>query len=380
MVWLKHMKRIFMITFLNFFISGGLTLIIPLLLLERNVDLVEIGLVLSILPLVFLLVRLVIALIADSKGWNRLHLLVNWPASVASVLIYLIANSTPFFLFGKVFEAIKESSYWAVNRTAIFSLSPNREVKEATRNNAVIFLSTAMGSAMAGLTLSYFGFTITLGVFAIFAMIIAVPAAMCWKNENQNLEKKPLGFGKIVNFRNYDKMFWLISITMLLFSLAFYPLLNLLIPVFMAQQLGYSYVTIGIAYMLFNLIASGIIFGTLKTPLGIKRVAIQVAIGLFASFLLAFTNSYFFILFFMLAISEGLGMGFFEAIIAKAAKGKPSVSIDIGMLHIPMRFAEFGSLLYAGFIAERLGYTPLFVSSGIFFLMFSLLALNFVRK
>jgi len=47
------MKRILAITFLNFFISGGLTLAIPLLLLERNVDLVEIGLVISILPLVF---------------------------------------------------------------------------------------------------------------------------------------------------------------------------------------------------------------------------------------------------------------------------------------------------------------------------------------
>lgn len=374
------MKRILTITFLNFFISGGLTLIIPLLLLERNVDLVEIGLVLSILPLVFLLVRLVIALIADSRGWNRLHLLLNWPGSVLSVLIYLVANSTSFFLLGKIFEAIKESSFWALNRTAIFSLSPNREVKEATRNTAVIFLSTAIGSAIAGLTLSYFGFTITLGVFAIFALLIAVPAALCWKNDNQNLKIKTSGFGKIVNFRNYGKTFWLISITLLLFSLAFYPLLNLLIPVFMAQQLGYSYVTIGIAFMLFNLIASAAIFGTLKTPLGIKRVIIQLAIGLSASFLLAFSNYYFLVLFFMLAISEGLGMGFFEAIIAKATKGKPSVSIDIGMLHIPMRFAEFASLLYAGFIAKRLGYAPLFVSSGVFFLLFSLLALHFVRK
>jgi len=43
------MKRILALKFLNFFISGGLTLAIPLLLLERNVDLAEIGLVISIL-------------------------------------------------------------------------------------------------------------------------------------------------------------------------------------------------------------------------------------------------------------------------------------------------------------------------------------------
>jgi MFS family permease len=374
------MKRVLAITFLNFFISGGLTLIIPLLLLERNVDLVEIGLILSILPLVFMLVRLLIALVADSRGWNRLHLLLNWPGSVLSIFFYLLAISTPFFLIGKIFEAIKESSYWAVNRTAIFSLSPNREVKEATRNTAMIFFSTAIGSAIAGLVISYFGFAITLTIFMIMALFIAVPAISFWKSSNQSVKINTSGFVKLMNLKNYGRRFWLISITMLLFSLAFYPLLNLLIPVFMAEQLGFSYVIIGIAYMLFNLIASLVIFSTIKTSLGLKRVIIQISIGLSASILLAFSNYYFVVLFFMLAISEGLGMGFFEAIIAKATKGKPSVSIDIGLLHIPMRFAEFASLLYAGFIAEKLGYAPLFVSSGIFFLMFSLLALHFIRN
>ncbi|UCF45323.1 MAG: MFS transporter, partial [Candidatus Bathyarchaeota archaeon] len=132
-----HMKRILAITFLNFFISGGLTLAIPLLLLERNVNLVEIGLVISILPIVFLVARLLMALVADLRGWNRFYLLLNCPASLLSTFIYFVASSTPMFLFGKIAEAVKESSYWAVNRTAIFSLSPKREEKEATRNTAV---------------------------------------------------------------------------------------------------------------------------------------------------------------------------------------------------------------------------------------------------
>ena len=120
-----QMKRILTVTFLNFFISGGLTLAIPLLLLERNVDLVEIGLVISILPLFFLIARLMMAMVADLSGWNRFYLLVNWPGSLLATVTYFIASSTPMFLIGKIFEAVKESSYWAVNRTAIFSLSPN---------------------------------------------------------------------------------------------------------------------------------------------------------------------------------------------------------------------------------------------------------------
>jgi len=75
------LKRIFSITFLNFFVSGGLTLIIPLLLLERKIDLIEISMVVSVLPLVFFIVRVLLAVFADLKGWRRFYLLINWPAT-----------------------------------------------------------------------------------------------------------------------------------------------------------------------------------------------------------------------------------------------------------------------------------------------------------
>lgn len=373
------MKRIFAVTFLNFFISGGLTLAIPLLLLERNVDLVEIGLVISILPLVFMVARLFVALVADLKGWNRIYILLNWPSSLLATFLYFVANSTPMFLMGKIAEAMKESSYWAVNRTTIFSLSPKREEKEATRNTAVLFLSTAIGSAAAGLSISYVGFSTTLAILMVAAGTIGVPAALLWKAQKQNFEFKPARIKGLINLRSYGRRFWFVSMTLLFFALAYYPLLNLVLPVFMAQQLGYSYFSIGTAYLLFNIIASAIIFSTLRFSLGVKRVILQSAIALFASFLLAYSNSYFPGLFLALAVAEGLGMGFFECIIAKATKNKQSVSVDIGLLHVPYRFAEFASLLYAGFIAQTIGYFPVFVSSGIFFTIFSVLALYFLR-
>jgi MFS family permease len=374
------MKRILAITFLNFFISGGLTLAIPLLLLERTVDLAEIGLVISVLPLVFLVTRLFLALIADLKGWNLFYLLLNWPSTLLSTIIYYVASSTPMFLIGKIAEAMKESSYWAVNRTTIFSLSPNREEKESIRNTAVLLISTAIGSAVVGIGIAFFGFSITLGLLILAASIIGFPAALLRKSSKQKSEIKPIKVKGIINLRSYGKRFWFVSITMLFFSLSFYPLLNLLIPVFMAQQLGYSYVTIGIAFMLFNLIASAIIFSTLKSSLGIKRAILQSGIALLSLIVLAYSNFYFLGLFLLLAVAEGLGMGFFESIIAKATKNKPSVSVDIGLLHVPFRFAEFASLLYAGFIAQNIGYTPVFVSCGIFFAIFSFLALYLIKN
>jgi len=133
-----QMKRVAAITFLNYFVTGGLTLAIPLLLLERNVNLAEIGLVISVLPLVFLFVRLLFAALADQLGWAPFFILLNWPGTFFSTTIYFLANSTFAFLLGKIVEAVKESSYWAVNRTAIFSISPKQRGKEATRISAVI--------------------------------------------------------------------------------------------------------------------------------------------------------------------------------------------------------------------------------------------------
>ena len=81
-----------------------------------------------------------------------------------------------------------------------------------------------------------------------------------------------------------------------------------------------------------------------------------------------------------LSVAEGLGAVFYESVIAKATKNNPNVSIDIGLLIVPLRFAEFGSVLYAGVVAQNLGYTPVFAASGFFFMIFSVLAFYILKK
>ena len=237
-----------------------------------------------------------------------------------------------------------------------------------------------MGSAVAGFGIAYFGFSFTFSILIVAAGFIAIPAAFLWKIPKQNFRLNQLRFGEIINPRKKGKMFWFVSMTSVFFSLAFFPLLNLLLPVFMVQQIGYDYLNVGIAYMLYNLIVSIVILCTLRFSLGIKRVILQSSIALFATFLLASSSCYFFALFLALAVAEGLGWFFYESIIAKATKDKPNVSVDIGLLIVPLRFAEFGSVLYAGLIAQYIGYAPVFASSGIFFLIFSFLAFHLLRK
>lgn len=369
------MKRIMAITFLNYFVTGGLVLTIPLLLLERNVNLPEIGFVLSILPLVFLFVRLLFAAVADQLGWAPFFLFINWPGTFFSTLIYYLANSTPAFLLGKIVEALKESSYWAVNRTAIFSLTPEQKGKATTRISAIISLSFAVGGAVAGVGIAYLGFSFTLGILIIASSIMGIPAALLWRTHRRDSKLKIRSAIALLDPRGRSRAFWLVSFAMLFYSLALHPLGALLLPAFMAQELGYDYVSIGIAFLLYNVVSFAAAIGTLKIPLKIARALVQSIIALFATFLLANSGLYFPALFLILAVANGLGLGFFESIIARATENRVTVSVDIGLLHIPVRLAEFSSVLSVGYVVQSFGYLPAFVASGIFFTAFSLLSL-----
>jgi len=373
------MKRVVAITFLNYFVTGGLALTIPLLLLERKVNLAEIGFVISILPLVFLFVRLLFAALADQLGWAPFFVLLNWPGTFFSTTIYFLANSTFVFFLGKIVEAVKESSYWAVNRTAIFSLSPKQKGRAATRISAVISLSFAVGSAVSGLGITYMGFSFTLGILIIASSIMGIPAALLWRTDKRDSKPKISSAIALLDPRGRSKTFWLVSFAMLFYSLALYPLGALLLPIFMAQQLGYGYISIGMAFMLYNVISFLVAIFSLKIPLEVGRVFVQSLSALFATFLLANSGVYFPALFLILAVANGLGLGFFESIIARATENRATVSVDIGLLHIPVRLAEFSSVLGAGFVAQSLGYMPVFVASGIFFAAFSVLSLYILK-
>ena len=376
------MKRIIAITSLNYFVSGALSLLIPLLLLDRKVNIADIGIILSILPLVFMTARLAFAALADHVGWSVVFLILNWPATLISIMIYFFANSITGFSLGKILEGIKESAYWAVNRTAIFALSPKQEEKEATRINAVIWISTAAGTAAAGIGIAFLGFSSTLVMLIVASTILGIPSLLLWK-PGKTIAKPRMPQTRTLSLfdpRGRTKQFWLVSIALMFNSLATYPIITLLLPVFMDQQLNYGYVTIGGAFMLYNVVAAIATLLTLRAPLNAKRAAIQSILGLVATFLLASAGFFFVALLLILAVVRGLGIGFFESMIVKATKNRKTVSVDIGFLHVPMRLAEFASVLSAGFIAQLIGYAPVFIASGIFFAIFSIMSLHIVKN
>jgi MFS family permease len=329
---------------------------------------------------VFLSARLVFAAIADYIGWSHVFLLINWPTTLASTVIYSFAFSLPVFFIGKIVEGLRESSYWAVIRTAIFHLSPKRAGNEATKNNAVIWLATAFGGATAGIGITYLGFSSALSVLAFASLAIGIPAIMLWKSSTKTPMPKTQRLFAPLNPKGRSRMFWMVSIAIMFNSLAVYPLVALLLPVFMNQQLGYDYITIGLLFMVYNAISAAATFLSLKRPLSLQRAIILTVVSVVASFLLTGSGFFFATCLFSLAFVRGYGIGFFEHTVVKVAQDSKNVSIDIGLLHIPMRIAEFASVLASGFLAQTFGFTPVFLTTGIFFGIYVFLSLNILKS
>lgn len=366
------LKRVMTITFITHFVTSGIALAVPLALLERRVSLIEIGIVLSILPIIFLTVRVIFAAIADQIGWSPIFLLNSINLTLATS-IYLNAKSPLEFAIGKIFEGFAISAFWAVGRTATYILSPGREARESTKIIATASIGGALGGALTGFIMSIMGINMAFTILIIASIIQIYPTILLWRigiNKNKLNLLKAL---KALNPKGKGWKFWYISIIMAVNSLSRYPLFNLVLPVYMAKELKYSYMDIGIISMFYQLTSSIIIYATLKLPLNFTRAIIQSIIYFSACVSIPNALNILPMVMIIMAFADGLGAKFYENIIAKVTKNKrETLSIDIGILHVPMRIFESTALIIFGFIIENFGYEIVFIISGLAYTLFSI--------
>jgi hypothetical protein len=132
--------------------------------------------------------------------------------------------------------------------------------------------------------------------------------------------------------------------------------------------------------MLYNLTSAAATYLTIKKPLSLGRAIMLTVVSIIASSLLAISGFFFPILVIALAFVRGYGIGFFEHAVVKVAKDSKNVSVDIGLLHAPMRLAEFSSVLAAAFVAQAIGFAPVFVATGAAFGVFAFTSLYALKS
>jgi MFS family permease len=374
------LKRVLAISFITNFIYGGIVIAVPLALLNRGVSLVEIGAILSIMPAIFLVVRVIFAAIADQIGWSPIFL-VNTISMTTATIIYSIAKSPLEFAIGKIFEGITMSAYWAVSRTATYELSPGRETSEATRVIATVSIGGAIGGATTGLLMNMINVDAAFPILTAISTIQLYPTILLWKTGLKSGRLNILKALKALDLRGRNLKFWYTSIIMAINSLSRYPLFNMILPVYMAKILGYDYMGIGFMTAIYNITSSLTIYLTLNKPLNVARAITQSTVYFIACIGIAKYTNLLPILMIVMAFADGLGAKFYEAIIVKATRNRhETISVDIGVLHIPMRIFESTALIIFGLIVEILGYDAAFIISGLAYISFSILSYIETRK
>jgi len=362
-------KKLIPINFLQYFIGSALAIVLPLLLLERGIEIATIGVIFASLPVVFLVARTVFAAIADQAGIRRFFLL-NALANSGMLIIYCLANSPPLYALGRVVEGVKDSAFWAVVRTAAFSDVRGREAKTATVLSGVRTLATALGMLGAGAAIALWSFEATL--FALFALsLLLFPPSLLLREDTG---KWSLREAARMIFRKRSASFWKASLAISLYGLAANMLFVL--PIFMKSELKLGYQEIGVFFALYYLFSATVTLLSvrMRLPFGWACAGALLLFSPAAAFL--WNAQLFLPLFILLALGDGFAAVIFEAVIARTCAGDSSVSTDIAVMHAPFRVMELIAFVGAGWVAQHYGFAPVFAGAALAFALFCTAALG----
>jgi len=352
---------------LNSFVSGILAIALPLMMKERNIDIVVMGLVFASLPLIMQFGRMFFATVSDFWG-RKLFFVSNGFLGVISALIYYFAHTPVEFLFGKVMEGTKQGALWAVNRP--FLLEKNgRHWRILVYLRAVMYVAFAVGSLLAGFFVIWFLYEGTMmlcaliGVFVVFLSFLLVGG-----RKKQFSMKEALHF---LDFRKKKRLFKIFMILFFVLGLSWGFRGGFVIPLFL-DNFGFAAETIGLILGVQILLAG--IFSYLFSKRGSMRQLILLSGVLYSVtfFLLGFLSSVF-------ASALLIAYGFVEGMTSIGQEGilsritdKNSYGTDIGLLMMGLHVGETLSLALSGFLISMWGFAAPFLLTASTYAIFSL--------
>lgn len=229
MEYLDQVRTVLFIQVLNSFVSGVLAVALPLMMKERNIDIVIMGLVFASFPLIMQFGRMLFATVSDF--WGRKPFFVsNGLLGVISGLIYYFAHTPVEFLFGKVMEGTKEGAIWAVNRPFLLEKSGGHS-RILVYLRAVMYAAFAVGSLLTGFLVIWFLYEGTMlfcaliGILVIFFSLMLVS-----ERKNRFSVKKALHF---LDLRKKKRLFKIFLILFFVLGLSYGFRGGFVIPMFL---------------------------------------------------------------------------------------------------------------------------------------------------
>lgn len=360
------MDELRIINFLDAFITSSLSIIIPLLLVARGVSVVQIGLVVSMSPVIFVVSRSIFAAMSDQVGVRRFFIL-NGVMNVISFLIYMVASSPFLFSIGKMFEGVRNGTIWAVNRTAVFLRRGKGGAAEMTRTQAIRTAAAAMGIVATGILLNTYTFNMTF-VFFIILSVVLLAVSFLVEGSGKSKVKMTEIFGQL-DFRRKSDILKKGSLVAIPQSVATAIPLSLVFPLFL-NSIGYSYGWIGVAIALYYAVSATTAFVYMKMKWGAMSIWVGGFCFLVGAILLPLLGGMWAMpLIGIMGIGDGMSTPLWEAVVFNCVKKSRDVSSDIALLHTPSNLSNAVGLIISGVLVAMWGYGVVFVLCGVLFVL-----------
>ena len=354
---LSSAKKLLLVNILYSSIVASMSVLVPLYLIERNIDLGSVGLILSIMPLVFLFVRLVFASIADELGTKVIGVLYSL-ANLFSIALFALTASPLGFSLATFAEGVRASGFWAITRTEILLETG----KEAGRKAFAFFsgvrqLADGIGRVFIGFALAYFAFQ---GSFLLlFSLsILLLLLVFFLKDGHMQLKVDTKTVQRI--FKKRPASFWFTGLGLSLLWLPSNMLPSFLLPIYAHAELGLNYVETGSIAALFSLVSGAAILISMKWNIPIKLLFLFTALMIPLLILLPFLGSNLFFVILLIALGNGCSNILSEYVLADSVSKDGDLSTAIGLTNVPLRIGEFLFLSLGGFAIAQFGYAPLF--------------------
>ncbi len=361
------LRRVGAINFLDQFKYGALTLALPLYLVSKGMDVGEIGLVLSLLPLAFVFVRITSSVFADVFG-VKMFFIANGVFNVLTSMVYAFAGTPLQFGMGKLGEGTASAFFWAVDRTAIMVRAHKR--KYLMLMSVVREFGTGLGIIGAGLLIAFVSFEAVFGLLVLLGVAVVLISLQI---KNLGASMKMPEWKSLFKVRGRGMDFWHVSAAVMLVNVSFLLLFSFLLPILMDMDLGMDYLEIAVMLTAFYVCMG--LGGLLSVHLGEgKKSMFFQLIAIPFILLLPFDGGFFSIALMAAGIGFGVCFGITEGLLGYISEKEEGMSSRIAILVAPLNIMSFLVFAGSGFALKAFGIWALFAFCAVLLLGFIILA------
>jgi len=353
-------KRLFAMDMLYAFIVGALAVLVPIYLVDRGIDIVSIGLLFSVFPLVYMVLRILFAAIADHMGTKAIEILESF-AMLIAIAVYAFTRSAQGAAIAQFTEGVREASFWATARTDVITSGARREAARALAYFAGLRqLADGAGRIGVGFMILYLSFMNTFSVLFALSLVLLVMVFTINKDPFKRLPKNSEVMRKI--FRRRSDGFWYNAFGLATQQMIPNMLLMFLLPLYAYTVLGFDYYGTAAVVAVYSVVMAVANLAALRAGFGARSLLLITLISAPAFLLLPFTGHSLGLtlaVVFILGVGGGTGNILAEYILCDEVSRRRDLSTEISVTFFPLRISEFLFLALGGLVISSQGYGPL---------------------